>query len=44
MQIKINKLQKNLECPHGIPEDQCCGNLSCKTLIAGINVQKEAKR
>jgi hypothetical protein len=38
---KENKMQ-NLECPWGIPENECCGNQSCKTLIAR-NMQKGVK-
>jgi hypothetical protein len=41
MQTKENKTP-NLDCPYGVPEAECCGNMSCKTLIARIKAKKEA--
>ena len=43
MQTKEN-ITQNLEYPYGVPEAECCGNISCKTLISRIKVKTEANK
>jgi len=40
--MKAKKMEKNLECPFGIPEDQCCQSPTCKTFVTRMNTQKTA--
>jgi len=35
-------MERNLECPFGIPENQCCQSPTCKTWAARMNAQKDA--
>jgi len=43
METQENKSQ-SLNCPCGVPEAECCGNMSCKTLIARIKAKKVANK
>jgi len=36
-------MQKKLECPFGVPEEECCGSPTCKARKEWLNAQNEAK-
>ncbi|XES77600.1 MAG: hypothetical protein ACBZ72_01680 [Candidatus Bathyarchaeia archaeon] len=36
-------MANNLECPYGIPEDQCCNSPTCRTYQARQFQKREQK-